>query len=70
MARHKYTIQYSPVELGANGPPPSDEADIEHVLSKSLLERAGLQRKPESNNYRYNPFDDAAGQMKKKREYE
>lgn len=71
IARHKYTIHYSPVELGATGPPPSDEADLEHVLSKSLLERAGLQRRPEVGpGYRYNPFDDSEGQMKKKREYE
>src|SRR5262245_971477 len=44
MARHKYTIQYSPEQCGATGPPPSDEEDITSVLNKSLLERAGLQR--------------------------
>jgi predicted component of type VI protein secretion system len=48
IARHKYTMKYSPTEQGATGPPPSDEADIENVLHKSLLETAGLQRRPES----------------------
>ena len=69
VAKHKYTIQYSPTENGATGPPPSDEADLESVLSKSLLDRAGLQRKPEFGQRRYNPTDDQAGQLKR-REYE
>jgi len=65
MARHKYTIQYTP-----EGPPPSEEADLEAVLSKSLLDRAGLQRRPDSGSARrYNPMDDQSGQLKK-REYE
>ena len=34
MARHKYKIQYSPEELGAIGPPPSEEEDITTVLGK------------------------------------
>jgi pSer/pThr/pTyr-binding forkhead associated (FHA) protein len=69
MAKHKYTIKYSPTDNGATGPPPSDEADLESVLSKSLLDRAGLQRKPEaSTTRRYNPMDDAA--QLKRREYE
>ena len=69
VAKHKYTIQYSPTENGATGPPPSDEADLESVLSKSLLDRAGLQRKPEiGSTRRYNPMDDAA--KLKRREYE
>jgi pSer/pThr/pTyr-binding forkhead associated (FHA) protein len=70
MAKHKYTIQYSPIENGATGPPPSDEADLEQVLSKSLLDRAGLQRKAEPGvTRRYNPMDDSAGSLKR-REYE
>jgi adenylate cyclase len=69
VAKHKYTIQYSPTENGATGPPPSDEADLESVLSKSLLDRAGLQRKPDIGTRRYNPMDDAAGKLKR-REYE
>ena len=64
VARHKYTIQYVP-----EGPPPSEEQDLEAVLSKSLLDRAGLQRRDGGNARRYNPMDDSAGQLKK-REYE
>ena len=74
MAKHKYTIKYSPADNGATGPPPSDEEDLESVLSKSLLDRAGLQRKPtpEPQQYgqrRYNPMEDLPGQLKR-REYE
>jgi pSer/pThr/pTyr-binding forkhead associated (FHA) protein len=69
VAKHKYTIQYSPTENGATGPPPSDEADLESVLNKSLLERAGLQKRPEFGQRRYNPMDDSAGKLKR-REYE
>ena len=74
MAKHKYTIKYSPTDNGATGPPPSDEEDLESVLSKSLLDRAGLQRKPagpqpEFGQRRYNPMDDAVQQIKR-REYE
>jgi pSer/pThr/pTyr-binding forkhead associated (FHA) protein len=70
MAKHKYTIKYSPIDNGATGPPPSDEADLESVLSKSLLDRAGLQRQPQMGQQRrYNPMDDSAGNLKR-REYE
>jgi len=69
MARHKYTIKYSPTDNGATGPPPTDEADMESVLSKSLLDRAGLQRQPQlGSTRRYNPMDDSA--QLKRREYE
>ncbi len=68
MARHKYKIQYSPEDLGATGPPPSEEEDITAVLGKSLLERAGLQRRPDSSGRRYDVNDDSAGQLKKKKE--
>jgi hypothetical protein len=69
IAKHKYTIKYSPADNGATGPPPSDEADLESVLSKSLLDRAGLQRQPQFGQVRYNPMDDTPGQMRR-REYE
>lgn len=68
IARHKYTIQYSPEALGASGPPPSDEEDITTVLGKSLLERAGLQRRPDSSSRRFEVTDNSAGQLKKKKE--
>jgi len=43
LAQQKYQIKYSPVEIGAIGPPPTDipEADL---FSKSLLQRAGLEK--------------------------
>jgi adenylate cyclase len=61
MARHKYTINYSP-----EGPPPSEEGDLESVLAKSLLDRAGLQKRsgPGGVN-RYKPQTDAASEAKK-----
>ncbi len=43
VAKHKYCVEYSPLDLGAVGPPPSDEIPTD-VMSKSLLERAGLER--------------------------
>ena len=70
MARHKYKIQYSPESLGASGPPPSEEEDITAVLGKSLLERAGLQRRGDATGRRYEVNDDSAGQLRKKKEYE
>jgi len=62
IARHKYKILYSPVELGATGPPPSDEEDITTVLKKSLLDRAGLQRRPDMSSRRYDPNADSGEQ--------
>ena len=68
MARHKYTIKYTP-----EGPPPSEEEDLAAILSKSLLDRAGLQRRADGSPRRYmpqeKPPEDAAGDAKK-REYE
>ena len=46
VAKHKYEIKYSPMEdLQATGPPPPDEEPIRDILSKSLLDRAGLNRR-------------------------
>jgi|MudIll2142460700_1097286.scaffolds.fasta_scaffold185812_2 adenylate cyclase len=45
VAKHKYTVNYSPVELGAAGPPPPDEEEISEILGRSLLDRAGLSRR-------------------------
>jgi len=44
IAKHKYELRYSPIDLGALGPPPAEilEADI---FGKSLLERAGLEQR-------------------------
>ena len=41
VAKHKYRVKYSPMELGAVGPPPADHIP-DDVMGKSLLERAGL----------------------------
>jgi predicted component of type VI protein secretion system len=44
VAKHKYELHYSPMDLGAVGPPPPDHSNTD-IFSKSLLERAGLERK-------------------------
>jgi pSer/pThr/pTyr-binding forkhead associated (FHA) protein len=44
IAKHTYIINYSPMELGALGPPPVENLPND-ILSKSLLERAGLSQK-------------------------
>jgi adenylate cyclase len=43
VSKHRYEVKYSPVELGAVGPPPPDEAEAD-IFSKSLLDRAGLNK--------------------------
>jgi adenylate cyclase len=77
IAKHKYELKYSPVELGAVGPPPPDAIDGD-IFKKSLLERAGLQKrkvqqaKSRPTAYdepqRYDVNDDRPGQLKKHRE--
>jgi adenylate cyclase len=53
IAKHVYSIRYSPIELGAVGPPPSDtDNEAQNIFGKSLLERAGLDR---GKAARYNP---------------
>ena len=42
IAKHVYEVQYSPAELGAQGPPPPDEEVYSQILNRSLLDRAGL----------------------------
>jgi adenylate cyclase len=44
-AKHVYTVNYIPAELGAMGPPPPDEEAIASVLGRTLLDRAGLERR-------------------------
>jgi adenylate cyclase len=43
VAKHAYEVEYSPVELGAVGPPPPDHAETD-IFGRSLLERAGLKK--------------------------
>lgn len=45
VAKHKYQIDYSPTDCGAAGPPPPDEDEIAQIMSASLLQRAGLNRR-------------------------
>ena len=72
IAKHAYSIDYSPTDLGASGTPPPDEETIGQVLGQSLLDRAGLEqrdivnpygRETDSNNKRYDAQDDRAGQI-------
>ena len=77
VSKHKYEIQYSPVELGAIGPPPPDSAERE-IFGKSLLDRAGLTKTPQTakkpirqkpiheGGVRYDITDDSAGQLRKR----
>jgi adenylate cyclase len=44
IARHRYRFIYSPIELGAVGPPP--DIDAAEVFSLTLLERLGLDHRP------------------------
>ena len=50
-AKHVYVIKYSPEELGAFGPPPPDDEQIEEVLRRGLLDRAGLSRRDDEDKY-------------------
>jgi adenylate cyclase len=71
-AKHVYDVQYSPVDLGAVGPPPVDEPTME-ILGKSLLERAGLQGRgmnirpsADDEQKRYDVLSDKPGQIKRR----
>ena len=44
IAKHKYEMQYSPMDIGAVGPPPPERQDAD-FFGKSLLERAGLEKR-------------------------
>jgi len=44
IGKHKYTFKYSPIDLGAIGPPPLEGgAEVPTTFDKPLLERAGLE---------------------------
>lgn len=69
VAKHRYEIQYSPSDLGAVGPPPSDNLSQE-ILGESLLSRAGLQSpkdvpgdRDSDRSKRYDPTNQDAGQI-------
>jgi adenylate cyclase len=67
VAKHNYEIQYSPIELGAIGPPPAEDTDLpSEIFNKPLLERAGLAKHalPDDDKKRYDPLNNEAGQIK------
>jgi adenylate cyclase len=68
-AKHKFQIMFSPATLGAEGtPPPKDEDDdFMEIMTKSLLETAGLQRQKEAGR-RYDPNSENPDQLKQLRE--
>jgi len=70
IAKHKYRIDYDPMELGAVGPPPPDNLSQE-VMKESLLARAGLDHREiaraardADDRARYDPTNNKAGQVK------
>ena len=62
IAKHKYEVAYSPMDLGAVGPPPVDDLH-EDIMGESLLARAGLERTEEKKK-RYEVLDNRAGQIR------
>jgi predicted component of type VI protein secretion system len=72
VAKHKYEMHYSPIDLGAVGPPPPDVPDPD-FFKESLLSRAGLEQRkftaaktpstPEEGA-RYDITSDEAGQLR------
>lgn len=68
IARHAYQIVYSPADLGAVGPPPTD-GTIGEIIGRSLLERAGLEKEGKMNGRgapkaKYDVYNIQAGQIK------
>lgn len=68
ISKHRYRVEYDPAELGAVGPPPADNLDRE-IMKESLLARAGLDsraagRMRDDSRKRYDPSDNAKGQIK------
>ena len=58
VAKHKYEVHYSPMDLGAVGPPPP-ERPSENVFGKSLLERAGLEKKFKTRKTLSDPVEES-----------
>lgn len=67
VAKHKYRVDYDPVEIGAVGPPPASTV-YEDMPSESLLARAGLNHRDlgrgSDDRRRYDPTNMKAGQVK------
>lgn len=47
-AKHEFTIEYDPEQNGAFGPPPPDEDQMTEMLKRSLMDRAGMNRRSKS----------------------
>jgi adenylate cyclase len=45
IAKHQYEIRYNPEDLGAMGPPPGDDDQIDFSLRSSLMQKAGLDKR-------------------------
>lgn len=59
LAKHDYKVAYDPQALGAFGTPPPDDDDAEELLRRSLMDRAGLNRRnPHSPNSNRDILDD------------
>jgi predicted component of type VI protein secretion system len=68
ISKHRYRVDYDPSELGAVGPPPADNLSQE-IMKESLLARAGLDsrtvgRERGGAGRRYDPTNNAKGQIK------
>ncbi len=67
VAKHHYQVEYDPVELGAVGPPPPETIPVD-IMSKSLLERAGLESENSNSGRggpkRYDVMSNKSGQIK------
>jgi adenylate cyclase len=68
IAKHSYEFVYSPAELGAVGPPPPDatEGMVEEIMGRSLLDRAGLERRARDKDVpaRYDLQRDRGGRFR------
>lgn len=67
VAKHNYRVDYSPADLGAVGPPPTENRARE-IMSTSLLARAGLQKsdfRGADRSKRFDPTNNSAGQIKR-----
>lgn len=50
-AKHTFVMDYDPEALGAFGPPPPDDDQIEQVLRRGLMDRAGLSRRDSNKKF-------------------
>lgn len=47
IAKHLFKLQYDPAKNGATGAPPPEIYQSSDIMSRSLLEKAGLERRPQ-----------------------